>query len=146
MKLDSAKKVMSGTWSEIWLDGEQVGEAYGFQAKISANKEKIELCGQMWTDHKVMSIEGTGSLRMHKVNSRMTLLLGEALAKGQDPRFTIVEKQADPDADGVERIALTGVSFDDLTLADWEAGQVGKVECPFTFSGYKTLDTIQPRA
>lgn len=145
MKLDSAKRVMSGTWSEVWLDGEQVGEAYGFQAKIAANKEKIELCNQMWTDHKIMSVEGTGTLRMHKVNSRMTLLLAEALSSGKDLRFTIVEKQADPDADGVERIALLNVSFDDVTLADWEAGQVGKVEAPFTFCGCRTLDAVQPR-
>lgn len=145
MKLDSAKRVMSGTWSELWLDGELVGEAYGFQAKISANKEKVNLCGVMWTDHKVMSVEGTGTMRLYKVNSRMTLLLAEAMANGRDPRFTIVEKQADPDADGAERIALTGVSFDDLTIADWEANTVGKVECPFTFSGMKALDVIQPR-
>lgn len=142
MKLDSAKRVMSGTFSEIWLDGEAVGEAYGFQAKVTINKEKVPMCGQIWTDHKVTSVEGTGTLRMHKVNSRMAQLLGEAMANGKDPRFTIVEKQNDPDAYGVERIALLNVSFDDLTLADWEAGQLGKVEAPFTFCGYQALDTI----
>lgn len=145
MKLDSAKRVFSGTWGELWLDGEQVGECYGFQAKIVSNKEKINLCGVMWTDHKVMSVEGTGSMRLYKVNSRMTLLLAEAMAAGKDLRFTIVSKLADPDADGAERIALTGVSFDDNVLADWEANQVGKVECPFTFSGMKVLDAVQPK-
>lgn len=146
MRLDSAKRVISGTWGTVWLNGEEVGESYGLQAKVSANKEKITLCGQMWTDHKVMNVEGTGSLRLHKVNSRMTLLLAEAMATGQDLRFTIVSKLSDPDAYGVERIALRNVSFDDLTLADWEAGQVGKVECPFTFSGMKGLDMVQPQA
>lgn len=145
MKLDSAKRIMSGTWAELWLDGELVGECYGFEAKIASNKEKINLCQVMWTDHKVMSVEGTGTLRLYKVNSRMALLLAEKMANGEDPRFTIVEKQNDPDAYGSERVAIQNVSFDDVTLANWEANQIGKVECPFTFGGFKLLDTVQPR-
>ncbi|MBU5231251.1 phage tail tube protein, partial [Intestinimonas butyriciproducens] len=40
------------------------------------------------------------------------------------------------------RVVLSNVSFDDLTLADWEAKSVGKVECPFTFTDYEFLDEI----
>lgn len=144
MKLDSAKRVISGTWGEVWLDGEQVGECYGLQAKHSFNKEKIPLCGQMATDSKVTSMEGTGSLKMHKVNSRMGMLIGDQIAKGHDPRFTVISKLADPDAYGAERVALYNVSFDDETIADWEAGQVGKVEAPFTFTSREYLDPIEP--
>lgn len=39
-------------------------------------------------------------------------------------------------------MVLSNVSFDDLTLADWEAKSVGKVECPFTFTDYEFLDEI----
>ncbi len=145
MSMDSASRVMSGTWLEIWLDGEKVGEAYGFQAKVSANKEKINLCGNMWTDHKVMSVEGTGTMRLFKTTSRMAILLADAMTGGKDPRFTIVAKLADPDAYGTERVAFTGVSFDDLTVFDAEANQVSKAECPFTFSGLKMLDLVKPQ-
>jgi len=34
------------------------------------------------------------------------------------------------------------VSFDDLTIADWEAATKGTVEAPFTFTDYKYLDMI----
>ena len=37
---------------------------------------------------------------------------------------------------------LKNVSFDDLTLADWEAKSPGKVESPFTFTDYEFLDMI----
>ena len=40
-----------------------------------------------------------------------------------------------------KRIALMGVSFDDLTLADWEAAKLGQIESPFTFNDYQMLDT-----
>ena len=43
--MDSAKRVVSGTWGEVWLDGDKVSECYGLQAKASFNKEDIALCG-----------------------------------------------------------------------------------------------------
>lgn len=140
--MDSAKRVISGTWGEVWLDGDKVSECYGLQAKVSFNKEDIALCGQMASDKKVTSIECTGSLRMHKVTSRMALAIGGNIRNGKDVRFTIVSKLKDPDAYGAERVVLSNVSFDDLTLADWEAKSVGKVECPFTFTDYEFLDEI----
>ena len=140
--MDSAKRVISGTWGEVWLEGDKVSECYGLQAKVSFNKEDIALCGQMASDKKVTSIECTGSLRMHKVTSRMALAIGENIRNGKDVRFTIVSKLKDPDAYGAERVVLSNVRFDDLTLADWEAKSVGKVECPFTFTDYEFLDEI----
>ena len=140
--MDSAKRVISGTWGEVWLEGDKVSECYGLQAKVNFNKEDIALCGQMASDKKVTSIECTGSLRMHKVTSRMALAIGENIRNGKDVRFTIVSKLKDPDAYGAERVVLSNVSFDDLTLADWEAKSVGKVECPFTFTDYEFLDEI----
>lgn len=141
--MDSAKRVVSGTWGEVWLDDDKVSECYGLQAKASFNKEDIALCGQMASDKKVTSINCTGSLRLHKVTSRMAQAIGEHIRNGRDVRFTIVSKLKDPDAYGAERVVLRNVSFDDLTLADWEAKSVGKVECPFTFTDYEFLDVIE---
>ena len=141
--MDSAKRVVSGTWGEVWLDGDKVSECYGLQAKASFNMEDIALCGQMASDKKVTSIDCTGSLRLHKVTSRMAQAIGENIRNGRDVRFTIVSKLKDPDAYGAERVVLRNVSFDDLTLADWEAKSVGKVECPFTFTDYEFLDVIE---
>ena len=141
--MDIAKRVVSGTWGEVWLDGDKVSECYGLQAKASFNKEDIALCGQMASDKKVTSIDCTGSLRLHKVTSRMAQAIGENIRNGRDVRFTIVSKLKDPDAYGAERVVLRNVSFDDLTLADWEAKSVGKVECPFTFTDYEFLDVIE---
>ena len=140
--LDSAKRVISGTWGDVWLDGEYVAESYKFQAKLTYNKEDVHLAGQMAVDSKVLSTKGTGSLGMHKVNSRMVIKIGEMIRNGQDVRFTIISKLADPDAYGTERIAIKNVSLDDLTLADWERGVMGKIESPFTFTDYELLDRI----
>lgn len=143
--MDSAKRIMNGTWGEVWLDGEYVSECYGLQAKVSFNKETVNLCGRMAEDKKVTSISCTGSLKLHKVNSRMALAIGEKIKKGEDVRFTVISKLADPDAYGAERVVLRNVSFDDLTLADWEVAKNGTVEAPFTFTDYEFLDTVEAR-
>lgn len=143
--MDYAKRVISGTWGSTWLDGILVSEVYGAQAKFAYNKEKVGICGRMINDTKVMSMDGTGSLTMHKVNSRMIKLIGDAIKNGKDLRFEIILKLADPDAYGAERIALRGVSFDDLTLADWQHGQKGSITAAFTFSDFELLDAIEPQ-
>ncbi len=139
--MDKASRVMSGTWGELWLDGEKVADVYKFQAKRTANKEKIPQCGQMAVDTKTMSTEGTGSIGIYKTTSFMNRKVGDYLEKGQDPRFTLIGKLADPDAYGAERVAIYNVSFDDETVADWEANAIGKIECPFTWTKREFLDT-----
>ena len=135
----NANKVMCGTWGEVWLGEDYVAECYGLQAKVTVNKEDVNLCRQMAVDKKITSISCTGSLKLHKANSRMAIAIGDSIRKGEDRRFTILSKLEDPDACGAERITLRNVSFDDLTLADWEAAKNGTVEAPFTFTDYEFI-------
>lgn len=136
-------RIMSGTWGEVWLDGELVSECYGLQAKASYTKEDVNICRQMAVDKKTTAIAYTGSLKMHKVNSRMAISVGNKIKKGIDVRFTVISKLDDPDAYGAERVVLRNVSFDDLTIADWEVAKKGSIEAPFTFTDYEYLDKVE---
>lgn len=140
--IDAAKRVVSGTFGEVWLDGEKVAECKACQAKLTKNKEKIYLCGQMISDHKVMSMDGTGSLTLYKVDSGL-IRKQRDVQDGVDSRFTVVSALKDPDSYGAERVALYNVSFDDLTLADWQRAAVGEITAPFTFTRYELLDEIE---
>lgn len=140
-----AKRIINGTFGELWLDNEYVAECYKSQAKIEFNKEEVKQCGAWGSDHKTTGWKGTGSVGLHKVNSRMAIKVGQMAKQKKEARFTLISKLADPDAFGAERVSLSGVSFDDLTLFDWEAGTVGGTEHPFTFSDYEFLDLIQPQ-
>jgi hypothetical protein len=140
-----AKRVMSGTWGEVWLDSDKVTECFGAQAKVDVKKDDVPMCGTRGTPKKISGWDGKGSLKMNKVNSRMAVKIGEAIRNGDDLKFTVISKLADPAAFGAERVALYGVSFDDLTLFDWEAKKLGETECPFTFEDFEFLDLIQPQ-
>ena len=57
-----AKRVASGTYGELWWDGEKIAECYKFEAKYTKNKEDVAMCGQFITDSKVTSAKGTGTI------------------------------------------------------------------------------------
>lgn len=140
--IDSAKRVLSGTWGELWVDGEKIAECTACQGKVSKDKQTVNLCGQFMSDTKATSGSGTGSLTLYKVDSGF-LQKENDLQNGVDRRYTIISKLKDPDAWGAERVAFYNVSLDEMTLADWQAATVGTVTVPFTFSRYELLDLIE---
>ena len=67
------------------------------------------------------------------------------IKQGKQTVCTIISKLADPDALGAERVVLKDVTFDELTVADWEVKKNVEETLPFTFSGYDFLDLIEPQ-
>ena len=141
MALDT-RKVINGTHGSLWINDQEVSEVKSFQVKAEFQKEEVKIAGQMATDTKYMGYSIKGSLSLHKVNSRMIKFISDSIKAGKEPRFTLIGKLADPDADGVERIAIKNVSFDDLTLMDWEVGAIGQSEHPFTATAWDVLDSF----
>ena len=127
---------------EVWINDEPIDEIGAFQAKYEFEKEDVNIMGDMFLHKKVIGYSGTGSMTLKKTNSRMIKLLIDYIKEGLEPEITIVGKLADPGNGGSERISITGVSFDDLTLFDFEVGALGQTECPFTFDDYNFLDLI----
>ena len=134
--IDSAKRVINGTFGEVWLDGEKVAECTACQLRVGKNKQTINLCGQFMDDSKATNGSGSGSLTLYKVDSGLIEKQVD-LQDGVDRRY--------PDGWGAERVAVYNVSFDDLTLADWKAATVGTVTAAFTFSRFELLDQIEVR-
>ena len=137
---DSAKRVMSGTFGQLWIDNELVAECYKFTAKYTLSKDPVNLPREMMEDSKVMGSKGTGSMRLYKVYSRFRAF-ADAVQSGQDVRSTLVSKLDDPDAYGAERVAIYNVSLDEVPLVNWERKTIQKDEVPFTFSRHKYLET-----
>ena len=50
------KRICNGTFGEIWLDGDYVGEIKKAQAKVEFNKEEIKQCGVFFTDSKAVKV------------------------------------------------------------------------------------------
>ena len=133
--------VRSGTWGSLWLDGELAAECYGCQIKVNKTKEDVPRCRTLVSGKKMTGVSITGTVRIYNATSRLIRAEAVAIAEGRDLRHTIISNLDDPSNPSNQRIAVSGVSFDDLTLADWEAAQLGKIEAPFTAEGFEVLDS-----
>lgn len=143
MAMTSAPRIMSGTWGQLWREGNEIAEVSAFQVKMQKNYDTVNLCRQMAEDRKLTGVKITGSMTLHKVYTRGAEDAAAAL-EGLDIRETLVGKLADPDAYGAERLAVYGVSYDEQTLMDWEAAKSGKVTIPFQATGVEFLDKVEP--
>jgi hypothetical protein len=142
MKSYAPEKVINGTYGELWIDDDYMAETTGLEAKVTLEKTEVNQAGTLAKGQKVTGIEGKGTIKLNKVTSYFAKKLSDSIKQGKTPVCTIISKLADPDALGVERVKITGVTFDELTLADWEVKKLAEESVPFTFTGWDFLDTI----
>ncbi len=141
----NAENIINGTWSQLWMDGDKVSEAYGLVAKVTVQKTAVNICGKLAEDTKTTGIQCKGTLKLHKVSSRMILKISANIKKGKQTVCTLISALEDPDAYGAERLCIKDAKFDELTLVDWEAKKNGEESIAFTFTDWNYLDTITPQ-
>ena len=88
--------------------------------------------------HKVMSGSGSGTMTIHKLDSR----LQRKVAENPTAKYNYIGKLADPTARGEEAIMYKGVSFDSVELTKYELGAIVDAEFPFTFDDYEYINSI----
>lgn len=136
------EQVINGSWGESWVDGDYMFEIKGLEAKIAIEYEDINRARKLGTSKKMIGWEGEGSLTFHKVTSRFIKLIADKLKEGKQVSVPIITKLDDPDSIGAERVVLKNCTFNDLTLANWEAKTAGEEESSFNFDDYEPLDLI----
>ena len=138
------KKTIYGNYGALFLNDSQVAECTAFQAKCKLNKVEVTMCGTNSKKYKTVGWDGSGTMTLNKVSDRMILLMMDNLNNGIETVCTIISKISDPGNGGTSRMQLTGVKFDELTVADWGAGKLGTESIPFTFEDMTPLNTIDP--
>lgn len=140
----SPEKTINGTFGELWIDDYYLAEVTGLEAKATIEKTEVNQTGTLAKGYKSTGLDCKGTIKFNKVTSYFQQKLSDAIKKGKTPSCTIISKLADPDANGTERVKLTGCTFDELTIANWEAKKLGEESIPFSFTDWEFLDTIAP--
>ena len=136
-------KTLSGTWGELWIDGEKIFEFSKIELKVTANREDVQI--GIDVDSKITGLKGEGSYTVKKVYTRAKAIL-ESWKKGVDLRSQIITKLADPDATNgqQERYSIDNCWYNDLPLVNYEKGGLIEEEATggFTPSDMVNLDAI----
>lgn len=143
MKSYEARRVINGTFGEVWVDDDYMAEATGLNAKVSLEKQEVNQTGTLAKGYKVTGVDGKGTLKLNKVTSYFIKKLSDNLKAGKTTVCKIMSNLADPDAFGAERVMLSDCVFDELTLIDWEAKKLAEESIAFTFSSWEVLDAIE---
>ena len=137
------EQVVNGSWGEIWINGDYMAEVKGVEAKLGIEYEDINRPRKLGTGKKMIGYDGEGSLTFHKVTSRFIKLISDTLKQGKQLSVPIISKIDDPDSIGAERVVLQNCTFNDLTLANWEAKTAGEDETSFNYDDWDFLDLIE---
>ena len=142
MALD-ASRVFSGTFGELWHDGEWLTNVTGVEATVEIAKEDVPRAGTRWLGKKVMSLDGTGTITGYFVTTDLIERIGQ-IADDRNGEFIteLIVALKDPDAYGHYRVRLKNVTFDSIPLVNYEVGSFVEIELPFTFQGYTLLDRV----
>lgn len=125
-------RVLSGTWAQLWFNGFLIAEMKKITAKVTVNREDVQL--GIDVDTKITGLKGEGTITLAKAFTRFEDVRTE-IARGRDPRGTIIAKLQDPDATGqqTERWQIGNVALSEFGF-DWEIGNVANQETPFSFT------------
>ena len=136
-------RTLSGTYGEVWVDGEKIWEFSKIEAKVTANREDVQL--DLDVDSKITGLKGEFTLTLKKVYSRYNAVF-ESWKKGVDQRSQIITKLADPDEAGgqQERYSIDNCWFNELPLVNMEKGGIIEEEVSggFTPTDMINLDQI----
>ncbi|MCM1121830.1 MAG: phage tail tube protein [Eubacterium sp.] len=128
----TGNRTLSGTWAEVWFNGFKILEVSKITAKVTVNREDVQL--GLDVDTKVTGQKGEGTISIIKSFTRFEDVRQE-IARGRDPRGTIIAKLKDPDATGgqTERYQIGNVALSEFGF-EYEKGSVVKQEVPFSFT------------
>ena len=140
----SPEKTINGTFGSLWIDDYFMSEVTGLEAKVTLEKTEVNQTGTLAKGYKITGTDCKGTIKLNKVTSYFIQKLSDNLKAGKTTTCTIISLLDDPDSSGQERIKLTGCTFDELTLANWEAKKLGEESIPFSFTGWEILDAIKP--
>ena len=119
-------------------NGQQIQSAQSFETTVEFEKEAVKQAGKFMDSHKVMSGSGSGTMTIHKLDSR----LQRKVAENPTAKYNYIGKLADPTARGEEAIMYKGVSFDSVELTKYELDAIVDAEFPFTFDDYEYINSI----
>lgn len=134
--------VLHGSGGTAWFNGKKLTTLQSIEAKVTADYEDINVCGDPATYRIYNGFSGEGSFTVLKLDSEVLKMMSEAYASGVMPEITIVSALTQKGTNKVERVALSEVTIDEMSLIKYEKKAKVEQEVPFKFGNFEVLETL----
>lgn len=114
------KKVIRGTFGEVWMNYEKLSNCKSVEIKTTFEYDDIDVPNNLTAIRQLKGVSHEGTLTLYKINSKVQQLLIKAIKNKEMPEIKLIVKLSDPNFKGSETVEVTGVTFDDFTIASFE--------------------------
>lgn len=122
-------------------------EVSNITASVTLDKKEIKVLGNIWTQHKVIGVSGSGSMDMNFVTSDFRNMVLKYIRTGIMPPLTLTINVNDPASGrGAQNATLQNVILDDIDIAKLNADDVLNETLNFTYSGisnFKSFNALE---
>lgn len=138
--MSKGNQYWNGSNGNLWVNDSEWDKVKSFEVKMAMEWEDIP--SGMTTDRMLTgySYEGMFSYRKSDSNYNKAIdLLFEEYSEGRVPNVTIIGKAFNRATGKTQRIRVSNITFDELTLQSWEERTPGEIEMPFKASDVEIL-------
>lgn len=138
--MSKGNQYWNGSNGNVWVNDSEWDKVKSFEVKMGLEWEDVP--AGMTTERVLMGYNYEGALVYRKsdknYNSAIDLIFAE-YAAGRVPDVTIISKAYNRATGKTQRIKVSNLTFDELTLQSWEERSVGEIELPFKASEVEIL-------
>lgn len=133
---------LHGSGGTCWVDGEELAAVKSVEAKVTGQFEDVNVAGAYETHHQYVGYSIEGTVTLVKTRSFALAKVAPGFISGEIPEVKIITKLENKLTGAAERAALTGVSFTEFDIANFEAKTMAEEPIPFKATYYEVLETI----
>lgn len=124
----------------IWVDDAEFEKVKSFELKMAMEWEDVP--NGLTTERVLLGYGYEGSYSYRKTDKNRRTIMDKIFAEysaGRTPDVTIVGKAYNKASGKTERVKVSGITFDELTLQNWEEKSVVEQEIAFKASHVEIL-------
>ncbi len=124
----------------LWVDDSEFEKVKSFELKMAMEWEDVP--NGLTTERVLLGYGYEGSYSYRKTDKNRRTIMDKIFAEysaGRTPDVTIVGKAYNKASGKTERVKVSGITFDELTLQNWEEKSVVEQEIAFKASHVEIL-------
>ncbi|MDO5785369.1 MAG: phage tail tube protein [Eubacteriales bacterium] len=134
--------ILTGADGRVWWNGKLLASVTKFEAKVTGDFEKINVCGDNATYSMYNGWAGSGSMTLYKIDTEIADMMIDAYNSGVMPDLHVVTSLTNRRTKESARYQVSGVAITEFIVAAFEAKKQVEEDIPFNFSRIQRLGGI----